>query len=171
MAESLHGGQSNWLIDAGNGTNWGQVLIGNTPQLKGLNASFQDNICHRLPAPTLQRPDLLTAVPDTPPDLDCAAALDLTGQDPTINHMMASIVIQVVRRMAAGACPWMALHVDMDQGHLTPTYATPEAVARITGVPVETLVYDPKNSDSESPGQHWEDFPGADEEYDEEYEE
>ena len=40
--------------------------------------------------------------------------------------MMASLVIQVVRRMVAGTCPFMALYLDMDLGTVTPTYATPE---------------------------------------------
>ena len=92
---------------------------------------FVDQTCHLLPAPTVQRPDLLTAVSTTPPDVDCAAALDLTDQDPTINQMMASLVLQVVRRMAAGTCPFMGLYLDMEQGTVTPTYATPETVARV----------------------------------------
>ena len=79
----------------------------------------------------MQRPDLLTAVPTTPPDVDCAAALDLTDQDPTINQMMASLVLQVVRRMAAGTCPFMGLYLDMEQGTVTPTYATPEVAERV----------------------------------------
>ena len=78
----------------------------------------------------LQRPDLLTAVSTRPPDVDCAAALDLTDQDPTINQMMASLVLQVVRRMVAGTCPFMALYLDMEQGTVSPSYVTPEAVDR-----------------------------------------
>ena len=64
--------------------------------------------------------------------MDCAAALDLTDQDPTINQMMASLALQVVRRMVAGTCPFMGLYLDMEQGTVTPTYATPETVARVT---------------------------------------
>ena len=97
----------------------------------GDEQAFVDQTCHLLPAPTVQRPDLLTAVSTTPPDVDCAAALDLTDQDPTINQMMASLVLQVVRRMAAGTCPFMGLYLDMEQGTVTPTYATPETVARV----------------------------------------
>ena len=61
-----------------------------------------------------------------PPDVDCAAALDLT-----INQMMASLALQVVRRMVAGTCPFMGLYLDMEQGTVSPTYATPEAVERV----------------------------------------
>ena len=133
MAESLPGDPRRWLIDAGNDTNWGQVLIGNVAdEVAWDGPAFADETCSLLPAPTLQRPDLLTAVSTRPPDVDCAAALDLTDQDPTINQMMASLVLQVVRRMVAGTCPFMGLYLDMEQGTVTPSYATPEAVARVT---------------------------------------
>ena len=96
-----------------------------------VDADGAGETCYLLPAPTVQRPDLLTAVSTTPPDVDCAAALDLTDQDPTINQMMASLVLQVVRRMVAGTCPFMGLYLDMEQGAVTPTYATPETVERV----------------------------------------
>ena len=72
--------------------------------------------------------------------MDCAAALDLTDQDPTINQMMASLALQVVRRMVAGTCPFMGLYLDMEQGTVTPTYATPEAVARVVRSDAEANV-------------------------------
>ena len=79
MAESLPGDPRRWLIDAGNDTNWGQVLVGNVADRDfGDEQAFVEETCYLLPAPTLQRPDLLTAVSTTPPDVDCAAALDLT---------------------------------------------------------------------------------------------
>ena len=134
MAECLPGDPRRWLIDAGNDTNWGQVLVGNvSDRVSWDEGAFTGETCHLAPAPTLQRPDLLTAVSTRPPDVDCAAALDLTDQDPTINQMMASLVLQVVRRMVAGTCPFMALYLDMDLGTVTPTYVTPEAVERRWG--------------------------------------
>ena len=134
MAECLPGDPCRWLIDAGNDTNWGQVLIGNVAEPVFLEEPpFTGDTCHLAPAPTLQRPDLLTAVSTRPPDVDCAAALDLVDQDPTINQMMASLVLQVVRRMVAGTCPFLALYLDMDLGTVNPSYVTPEAVARLVG--------------------------------------
>ncbi len=135
MAECLPGDPRRWLIDAGNDTNWGQVLVGNVTEPVELEESpFTGETCHLAPAPTLQRPDLLTAVSNRPPDVDCAAALDLIDQDPTINQMMASLVLQVVRPMVAGTCPFMALYLDMNQGTVTPTYVTPKNVERLLGV-------------------------------------
>ena len=76
MAESLPGDPRRWLIDAGNDTNWGQVLVGNVA-----DRDFGDEQAFVGETPTVQRPDLLTAVSTTPLDVDCAAALDLTDQD------------------------------------------------------------------------------------------
>ena len=133
MAEALPGSSQVWLIDSGNDTNWGQVLIGNVAEkvYDGSVRAFDGDTCYLLPAPTLQRPDLLTAVSTAPPDVDCAAALDLVDQDPTINQMMASLIMQVVRRMVAGSSPFMSLYLDLDLGSVTPTYATPERAERI----------------------------------------
>ena len=143
MEECLGSRPFLWLIDAGNGKSWGQVLIGNRPkESQDYKDAFKEDVCHELPSPAAQRPDLLTAAPEEPPDIDCAAALDLLDQDPTINQMMAMIVMQVVRRMAANDCPHMSLDLDLEQGTMTPMYATPESVSRITGIEIQNLVTD-----------------------------
>ena len=83
MAECLPGSPHLWLIDAGNDTNWGQILVGNVAHnLSWDEPAFDREACYLLPAPTVQRPDLLTTAPTTPPDVDCAAALDLTDRTP-----------------------------------------------------------------------------------------
>lgn len=140
MAVGIRG--EKWWIDAGNGETWGQVLLGGGPPDFSRERSWaftRNGVCHALPLPTVQRPDLLENQPDVRPDLDCAAALDLTDQDPTINHMMASLVVQVVRRMAAGTCPWMALYLNLEAGTVHPIYATAEEVSKVTGVKVKDL--------------------------------
>ena len=153
MARCSGSDRALWWIDAGNGTKWGQVLVGNHSYWRmPLGAGFVDEQCRYLPLPTVQRPDLLTTVPDTPPDVDCAAALDLTDQDPTINHMMASWVAQVVRRLVAGICPWMSLYVDLENGAVNPVYATPENVAKV----VERLPSEQEEAGPEEDGT-WED--------------
>ena len=166
MQHYLNQHPSNWLIDAGNGRSWGQVLIGNASHPKyDPQRSFIGDKCLKLPAPTMQRPDILTAVDDVPPDIDCAAALDLVDQDPTINQMMAMLVVQVVRRMAANNCPWMSLYLDLEQGTMQPRYATPENVSQITGATVEKLT--DINHRHYPTGEYDED----DEDYDENYDE
>ena len=128
-----------WLIDAGNGYTWGQVLIGNTPDEDQLQGSFVNDVCTKLPAPATQRPALLTALPHTPPDIDCAAALDLTDQDPTINQAVATWIIHIVRRMAINQCPFMAIDIDLDLGSVVPIYATPENVAKALNIDPSVL--------------------------------
>ena len=124
MALCVERNGAEWWIDAGNGANWGQVLVGN--MVRDPAVRVEGDVCYQLPAPTVQRPDLLTAVPDTPPEVDCAAALDLTDQDPAINHLMASLVVTVVRRLVAGTCPWSGLYLDMERGTVTPRFPSPD---------------------------------------------
>jgi hypothetical protein len=70
-----------WL-DAGNARNSGQVLLGNALHPDQLHGAFDsaDEVCFALPAPSLQRPDLLTAYVERLMDGTCrwmATYLDL----------------------------------------------------------------------------------------------
>ena len=141
IAESVSPTQ--WWIDAGNGENWGQVLIGNSPRnyLREIAFSEAEQICWRLPFPTIQHPELLSPPPaEEVQPMSCAELMDTGDQDPTINQAMAAVVLQVVRRLLIGNCPWMALYLDLQNGTLNPVFATPETVARITGMRVSQLV-------------------------------
>ena len=129
-----------WLIDAGNGDTWGQVLIGNYRDTQGRRFTFQDGRTYRLPSPLVQRPDLATDPPDRPRDIDCAAAMDLTDQDPTINHLMAALTVQTVRRLMAGTLTYMSLYAEQSTGSVSPVQATPRNVARILGVEIDELL-------------------------------
>ena len=134
-------GGRTWWIDAGNGEKWGQVLLGNIASRKG---KFEDSIrngrCAAIPVPALQRPDLLTHVPETPPDVDCAAALDLTDQDPSINRMMADMVVMTVRRLVSGSCNYMGLYLDMDLPSMWSKPVTPKEIARIANIEEKQLI-------------------------------
>ena len=149
MDYHLEGNQRRWLIDAGNGTNWGQILIGNSRAREltenDVESMFRDNICLRAPGPALQRPDILTTVLETPTDIDCAQAMDLTDQDPTINGMMAALVTQVTRRMLAGTCPFMGLYLDLELGQVTPSYVTPDAIRKIVERIPQEPTHGPQN--------------------------
>ena len=115
-----------WWVDAGNGENYGQVLIGNTS--KGHAFDLENGKCLALPLPTIQRPELLSQAP--PREQDCA---QMAEQGPTINQAMASIVVEVVRRLIEGTCLWMQLYLDLEAATLHPVLATPEAAQKITG--------------------------------------
>jgi molybdopterin/thiamine biosynthesis adenylyltransferase len=124
-----------WWIDSGNGENYGQVTIGNAP-LQSLASSFVKGTCLALPLPTIQRPELLQQAPER---RDCSSAVLAGEQGPTINQAMASLVVEVVRRLIEGACSWMQLYIDLDAGSLSPVLAAPETVERITGIKMRKL--------------------------------
>lgn len=134
IADHLHDGQ--WWVDSGNGPNYGQVLIGNS-KVDKLRPSFLANLCYRLPLPTIQQPALLAQVPR---QRSCAEAIATDDQSPTINQAMAALVLEAVRRILEGTCPWMQLYLDLDAGTLTPTMATPEVVSRLTGIRLSKLI-------------------------------
>jgi len=125
-----------WWIDSGNGQNYGQILIGDTKG-KDISRCFDDGICSDLPLPTVQRPELLAQEPGR---RNCDEAVARNEQGPTINQAMATLVLEVVRRIIEGTCTWMQLYLDLDAGTLHPVNATPEIVAKITGVKISHLI-------------------------------
>jgi len=126
-----------WWVDAGNGENYGQIIIGNQTAA-GICSSFDvdKNVCLNLPLPTLQRPEILE---QRPTRHNCAQDV-LTGeQGPVINQMMATVTLETVRRLIEGDCLWMQLYLDLEAGTLVPVLATPELVSRITGISLKKL--------------------------------
>ncbi len=134
IAKHLPDGQ--WWVDSGNGRNFGQVLIGNS-RIDKLRPSFLSDLCCKLPLPTIQQPAILAQVPR---QQSCTEAVAMDDQSPTINQAMAALVLEVVRRIIDGTCPWEALYLDLEAGTLTPTMATPEIVSRQTGIKVGKLI-------------------------------
>jgi hypothetical protein len=117
--------EQTWWVDAGNGENYGQVLIGNTD----VASSYLpiNGVYHNLPLPTIQKPELLNQAPRA---RDCAEVAEEQG--PTINLTMAAVVVEVVRRLIAGTCPWVQLYSDMEAGTLVPVLATPEIIKSLS---------------------------------------
>jgi len=116
-----------WWVDAGNGRNFGQILIGSK---RPSYFDHEKEVCFSLPLPTLQRAELLLQVP---PARSCAEAVAGNEQGPVINQAMASLLVEVVRRLIEGACPWMQLYLDLEAGTLSPVLAAPENVAKVIG--------------------------------------
>jgi len=131
-----------WWLDSGNGHQSGQVLLGNTLTVDGLEEAFDEagqEVDH-LPAPSLQLPALLHQ-PTKPVtrELDCAEAVEDEEQSPTINQMMSSLVLEFVYRLLKGSLTWMGAYVDLDAGTLSTVPAEPETVARMFGIKVDKL--------------------------------
>jgi PRTRC genetic system ThiF family protein len=147
IAATLDGGPPLWLrgtdvwwVDAGNGRNSGQVLLGNATRAEHLRGAFdrEGSVCRALPAPSLQRPDLLDAPPlrahPPAPDPDCAEAVADGTQGPTINQVLAAVAASLIERLLAGTCATMGAYVDMDDGVLRYVAAEPKTVAALTGL-------------------------------------
>jgi PRTRC genetic system ThiF family protein len=128
--------QPAWWLDTGNGRNSGQVLLGNATRPEALRGAFVPGtaLCRGLPAPSLQRPDLLDAPPEPRPRLDCAEAIAAGDQGPTINQVVAAIAASYVEKLLAGTCGWMASYFDLDDGTLRCMPAEPKTVASLVGL-------------------------------------
>lgn len=125
-----------WWLDCGNGRNSGQVLFGNTTRVEDLRGAFLSDewLCRALPAPSLQRPDLLDASPAPRSEPDCAEAVVAGDQGPTINQVVAAIAASYVEKLLSDSCGWMASYFDLDDGTLRCVPADPKTVADIGGL-------------------------------------
>jgi PRTRC genetic system ThiF family protein len=133
--------QTVWWLDCGNGRNSGQVLLGNATRPDGLRGSFRASVglCRALPAPSLQRPDLLDAHPPRLPAPDCAEAVVAGDQGATINQVVAAIAASYVEHLLAGTCAWMASYFDLDDGTLRCVPPDPKTVAGLVGLHVNAV--------------------------------
>lgn len=127
-----------WLLDCGNGRNSGQILLGNAASPEALCGAFAPAVgrCTALPAPHLQRPDLLDSPPEPEPTRqpDCAEAIVAGDQGPTVNQVVAALAASYVEKLLAGTCGWMASYFDLDDGTLRCVPAEPKAVADLAGL-------------------------------------
>ena len=131
-----------WWLDAGNGWNSGQVLIGDTPNveyLKGSISKFRMEVVH-LPIPSVQLPSILIPPARTEPKLlNCAEAIEADEQSPVINQVMATLVLEFFYRLLQGTLPWMGAYIDLEAGTLQMIPAEPSTIARMCSVRVDTL--------------------------------
>ncbi len=131
---------SKWWVDAGNGEEFGQVLVGNCTVetlRRGWSFDPEEGVVAALPLPTQVRPELL--VPPARPQRDCAEAVAVGEQGPTINQFMAAMVVEAVRRLLEGRLTWWQLFLQLESTGLYTMSPTPEAVSRLTGIPVKKL--------------------------------
>lgn len=132
-----------WWLDSGNGHHSGQILLGNAKTKAAVAGAFhsRSQTVTSLPSPALQLPALLSPSTDPSPRQDCAEAVADNAQSPTINQMMAALLVDFVYRLLTNRLTWMGVYVDQEAGTLQPVQATPELVSRTCSIPVKELHY------------------------------
>ncbi len=133
---------NDWWLDAGNGYQSGQVLIGNTKDVDGLQQAFDKatQTVDKLPLPSLQLPSLLMADDSpSPAQQDCAEAVEENTQSPVINQAMATLVLDFAYKLLTGKLTWMGAYIDLETGTLQAIPAEPVTIARMFSVKVDTL--------------------------------
>lgn len=155
IAEGLKERRDFWL-DAGNGYQSGQVLIGNVASVERLAESFgkESQTANYLPIPSLQLPELLHEPSVVKPPQDCAEAVAQEEQSPMINQTMATLVLQFFYRLLNEKLTWMGAYIDMETGTLRTVPASPEIVARMFGLKPTILMQDKAYCSRASYGHH-----------------
>lgn len=141
IAESLD--YHDWWIDAGNGYESGQVLLGNATTVEKLENGFSEmyHAVSQLPIPSLQVPSLLIEPTKTEAEqLNCAEAVEENLQSPVINRAMAMLTVDIFQKLLTGRLTWMGAYIDLETGSLTPVPAEPVTVARMLGIRVNKLM-------------------------------
>jgi hypothetical protein len=108
-------------------------LLGNATRSEDVRGAFDPSVglCRALPAPSLQRPDLLDAPPEPQPQPDCAEAVARGDQGPTINQVVTAIAASYVEKLLERTCGWMASYFDLDEGTLRCVPTDPKTVASL----------------------------------------
>lgn len=128
-----------WWIDAGNGRNSGQVLIGSTTKrIKTENHFVGSSICRSLPAPSLVHSDLLEK--EKPPPRSemsegqsCPDRIRLGEQSLNINQRVAVEMAEVLTEMLlTRTLRRFATYCELETGTSHSLYCTPEQVESAT---------------------------------------
>ena len=122
-----------WWLDAGNGHDSGQILLGNAKSKQELQGGFSEplGLVARLPVPSLQQPALLAPAKRVKVRRDCAEAVEAEEQSPVINQAMATLVVDFVYRFLKGTLTSMGAYIDLEAGTLSTVPADPDIVARM----------------------------------------
>jgi hypothetical protein len=121
-------------IDGGNGSDWGQIFVGNTATLDGLAGCLNTPICTRLPSPALLAPSMFIArhaeeASSTTVRLSCG---DLVLSDEigrTINNHMASLMYAYVERLIYGHITTFATWTNLGSLETHSACITPQALS------------------------------------------
>lgn len=132
-----------WWLDAGNDLNTGQVLLGNSYSIDQLRDCFPcSTMCHALPSPALQFPDLLMppVVTKKRRDLSCRQLMMLNEQSLIVNQRVAAELGDfLMRLLLTNDLQRFAAFFNLHAGTSTSNYVTPTEVARSVGKDVQII--------------------------------
>ena len=131
-------------VDCGNAEHTGQVAVGTTNdplQLQG--ALAMRSVATALPSPYLVYPNLLED-PATPPDADCAEAVQDNRQGLNVNAMVADIAVEYLTRLVRERrITTFRTQVDIRDLAMRSWPITPSALAESTGEPADLFTTRP----------------------------
>jgi hypothetical protein len=137
-----------WWLDCGNDRETGQVLLGSSCTAEDLRGSFAlQTVCHALPSPAMQFPDLLRTQQATKGKerrrLSCIELMMLQEQSLMINQRIANEAGEMLARLLLYRnLQRFATFVDAEMGLQRSEFVTPEAVARATRLKGTALLTD-----------------------------
>lgn len=126
-----------WYLDCGNSRRSGQVLIGSHLSSKPDDYQFNTLGCFRLPAPTVQQPDLLVPQPEEMEDntLSCEQLALFNSQSLSINQRVAAEAFDYLLQLTTGKLRRFATYFDLESGSGRSLYTTQISVIQSISQP------------------------------------
>lgn len=126
-----------WYLDCGNSRRSGQVLLGSQLSTKPDDYQFNTLGCFRLPAPTVQHPDLLIPQPEEMEDntLSCEQLALINSQSLSINQRVAAEAFDYLLQLTTGKLRRFATYFDLESGSGRSLYTTQISVIQSISKP------------------------------------
>jgi len=126
-----------WYLDCGNSRRSGQVLLGSQLSTKPDDYQLNTLGCFRLPAPTVQQPDLLVPQPEEIEDntLSCEQLALLNSQSLSINQRVAAEAFDYLLQLTTGKLRRFATYFDLESGSGRSLYTTQISVIQSISQP------------------------------------
>ena len=123
-----------WWMDAGNGRETGQVVLGNTDKPGLLRAGLGEAFIEFLPYPAVLFPELIDEELDAQvTELSCAEAIAQDEQGPNINAQMGLIIAEMLRVFLLGELRWGVATVNYKTMHIEGWEITDSWLAHMLG--------------------------------------
>jgi PRTRC genetic system ThiF family protein len=126
-----------WYLDCGNSRRSGQVLIGSHLSTKPADYQFNTLGCFRLPAPTVQQPELLVPQPEEMQNntLSCEQLALLNSQSLSINQRVAAEAFDYLLQLTTKKLRRFATYFDLESGSARSLYTTQTGIIQSIAQP------------------------------------